>query len=193
MRIASTASHAACALALTLSLSACKRVGGIDSSLVSPISNDDAIALLGYLWRGAQSAIAKEREPSISPFSLTLSYSLPCTRGGSGSYQGTLAGSKSAGTGSATLAVTGTLSGCQFDNTVSVTAVSATSVSVTGTIAVANDTWATINLHMVANGVTMNGVACPGGVDVVLSGTAPSGQVTSTGTACNLTGAVPVP
>ena len=193
MRIASTVSHVACTLVLTLSLSACKRVGGIDSSLILPISNNDAIALLGYLWGGARSAIAKEREPSTSPFSLALTYALPCTRGGTGSYQGTLAGAKSAGTGSATLAVTGTLSGCQFDNTVSVTAVSAASVGVTGTIAVANDTWSTINLHMVAGGVTVNGVACPGGVDVVLSGTAPSGQVTSTGTVCNLTGAVPVP
>lgn len=193
MGIASTRRRAACALALAISVTACSRVGGIDASKVSPISNDDTYATLGYLWGGAQGAIQREREPSASPFSLPLSYQLPCTRGGSGSYQGTLAGTKSAGTGSASLAVTGTLAACQFDNTVRVTMISSSGVSVTGTIAITADTWGAVNLHMVAPSVTVNGVACPGGVDVTLTGPSPSAQLTSSGTACGRSGDVLLP
>lgn len=166
--------------------------GGIDESLNSPISNNDTYALLGYLWSGAREAILREREPSTNAFTLALSYALPCPRGGSGSYRGTLSGNKSAGTGSATLAVTGVLDACQFDEITTVRVVTAPNVTVTGTVAVAGDTWSTITLHLVASSVTINGVACPGGVDVTLSGTSPSSQTTSTGTACGRTGAVPL-
>lgn len=193
MGIASTGSRALGALALALSAASCSRVGGIDASKASPISNDDTYATLGYLWSGAEGAIAREREPSTSPFSLALSYQLPCTRGGSGSYQGTLAGTNTAGTGSASLAVTGSLAECQFDNTVSVTTISSANVSVTGTIAVSANLWGAVNVHMVAPSVTVNGVACPGGVDVTLTGSAPSAQLTSSGTACGRTGDVLLP
>ncbi len=167
--------------------------GGIDESLNSPISNNDAYATLGYLWGGAVSAILREREPSTDTFNLALSYGLPCTRGGSGTYSGTLSGSKTAGTGSGTLAVTGTLDACQFDEITTVRVVTAPNVTVTGTVAIAGDTWSTITLHMVASSVTINGVTCPGGVDVMITGIAPSSQPTSTGTACGRTGAVTLP
>ena len=193
MGIASTGSRAACALALAMGMAACSRVGGIDASNVSPISNDDTYATLGYLWSGAQGAIDREREPSASPFTLTLNYQLPCTRGGSGSYQGTLSGTQSGGTGNASLAVTGALAACQFDNTVSVTTISSSGVTVTGTIAMSAGTWGTVNLHMVAPSVTVNGVACPGGVDVTLTGPSLSAQLTSSGTACGRTGDVLLP
>ena len=166
---------------------------GIDESLTSPISNNDTYAVLGYLWGGARSAILREREPATDSFALALSYALPCTRGGSGSYQGTLSGSKAAGTGSGALAVTGTLADCQFDDITTVRVVTAPNVTVTGTVAIAGDTWAAINVHMVASAVTINGVTCPGGVDVTITGTSPSSQPTSTGTACGRTGAVSLP
>jgi hypothetical protein len=167
--------------------------GGIDESLNSPISNNDTYAVLGYLWGGAREAILRQREPSTDAFNLALSYVLPCPRGGSGSYRGTLTGNKTAGTGSGTLAVTGSLAACQFDDITTVRVVTAPNVTVTGTVAVAGDTWSTITIHLVASAVTINGVTCPGGVDVTIAGTSPSSQPTSTGTACGRTGAVPLP
>jgi hypothetical protein len=167
--------------------------GGIDESLTSPISNNDTYALLGYLWGGARDAIQREREPSTNAFSLALNYALPCTRGGSGSYAGTLAGTKAAGTGTATLSATGMLAACQFDDITTVRAVTAPNVTVTGTVAIAGDTWSTITVHLVATAVTINGVVCPGGVDVTITGSSLSSQPTSTGTACGRTGAVPLP
>lgn len=169
-------------------------VGGIDSSGVAPISNDDTYALLGYLWSGVQSSIEREREPSTDTFSLALTYQLPCTRGGSGSYHGTLAGTKANGAGTANLNVTATLIECQFDdNARTITRISASGVVVSGTVAVESDSWGAINVHMLASTVTVNGVVCPGGVDVVLTGTAPSARPVSTGTACGRTGAVALP
>lgn len=167
--------------------------GGIDESLTSPISNNDTYALLGYLWGGARDAVLREREPATNTFNLALSYALPCPRGGSGSYAGTLSGSKAGGTGSANLAVTGKLSACQFDDISAVRVVTAPNVTVTGTVAIAGDTWSTITIHMVASDVTINGVSCPGGVEVTISGSSLSSQPTSTGTACGRTGAVPLP
>jgi hypothetical protein len=70
--------------------------------------------------------------------------------------------------------------------------VSAPALAVNGTIAVTNDLWSTFTLHMVAADVTVNGKVCPGGVDVALTGSAPSAQTISTGVACGRTGAVPL-
>ncbi|CAN5159038.1 hypothetical protein BH09GEM1_BH09GEM1_31960 [soil metagenome] len=191
MRIRSRAETFATLLLLPILASGC--VGGIDESLNSPISNNDTYATIGYLWSGARSAILREREPSTDAFSLALSFALPCARGGSGSYRGTLSGTKASGTGSGTLAVTGVLVECQFDDITIVRIVSAPNVTVTGTIAVAGDQWSAINIHLVASAVTINGVACPGGVDVTITGSSPSSQSTSTGAACGRTGAVALP
>lgn len=193
LEIVLSGGRATSALALVLTLTACQGVGGIDTSQVSPISNDDTYATLGYLWAGARSSIESKREPSTNAFNLQLSHQLSCSRGGQGAYQGTLVGNKSAGTGSAVLALTATLSECQFDNTVSVTTISATGFAVSGTVAVTNDIWGAINLRMVATTVTVNGKVCPGGVDVVITGTSPSSRPISTGTACGRTGAVELP
>ncbi|MEP6990109.1 MAG: hypothetical protein ABJA80_04195 [bacterium] len=174
-------------------LAGCSSVSGIDSSLNSPISNADTYATIGYLWGGARSAILNKREPSTDTFSLPLSYQLPCTPGGSGSYQGSLAGTKSAGRGSGTLSMTGTLAACQFDDVTTIRTVSASGVTVTGTIGIVNDAWDAINIHLVATTVTVNGISCPGGVDVMITGPSPSAQPVSTGTACGRTGAVALP
>lgn len=186
------ASRAIRAIALALVLTGCG-AGGIDTSLSSPISNNDTYATIGYLWSGARSAILNKREPSTDTFNLPLSFQLPCTRGGSGSFQGTISGTKTAGRGTATLAMTATLSACQFDDITVVRTVSASGVTVNGSIAIVNDTWDAINVHMNAPVVTVNGIACPGGIDVTITGTAPSAQPVSTGTACGRTGAVPLP
>lgn len=193
MGFISTGSRTLAALAVAFAVSSCSSVGGIDTAAVSPISNDLTYATLGYLWGGARTAIQNKREPLTSTFTLPLTYQLPCTRGGQGSYQGTLAGSKSGGSGSATLTLTATLSACQFDDKVKITTISASGVTISGTIAVTNDTWGAMNVRMVAPTVSVNGTTCPGGVDVTLSGTSPSAQPISTGTACGRTGAVPLP
>lgn len=192
MKIASAAVRAACASAAMLVLVNCG-AGGIDNSLSLPVSNNDTYATIGYLWSGARSAILNKREPSTDSFSLPLSYQLPCTRGGSGSFQGTLSGTKTAGRGTATLALTATLSACQFDEITVVRTVSASGVTVNGTINIVNDTWAAINVRLLAPTVTINGVSCPGGIDVMITGTSPSSQPVSTGTACGRTGAVALP
>ena len=81
--------RAALGLVASLAMSGCG-AGGIDTSLVTPISNSDAYATIGYLWGGVRSAILNKREPSTNAFSLPLTYQLPCTPGGQGSFQGTL-------------------------------------------------------------------------------------------------------
>lgn len=178
-------------VALVVLLSGC--VKGISSAPADSVSNDEALATLGYLWSGVRSAIEAKREPSTASFSLPLAIAIPCTRGGQGSYQGTLAGTKANGSGSATLAMTGSLAACQFDDKVTVTELSTSNLIVSGTIAIVNDLWGAMNVHMVAVSVTVNGKTCPGGVDVVLTGTSPSAVPISTGSVCGRTGAVPVP
>ena len=168
-------------------------VGGIDESLNSPISNNDTYATIGHLWDGARSAILREREPSTDKFNLSLSFALPCTRGGTASYQGSLAGTKSGGAGGGTLALAGALAGCEFDDITTVRKVSAPSVTFTGTVAIAGDTWSSVNVHMVASTATINGVACPGGIDVIITAAAPSAQATSTGNACGRAGTITLP
>ena len=193
MSIASTGSRVTCALILATAMASCSGVGGIDTTSVSPISNDDTFAMLGYLWGGARSAITNKREPSDGTFNLPLTYQLPCTRGGQGAYQGTLSGTKAGGAGNGTLALTGTLTECRFDDRTTITTISASGFTVTGTIAIANDTYGAISIKMIASTVTVNGVTCPGGINVMLTGASPSAPPISTGTACGRTGAVPLP
>ena len=193
MSIATTAGRATCALTLTIVLAACSGLGKIDETSVSPISNDNTFATLGYLWAGARTAIENKREPSAGTFNLPLSYQYPCTRGGKGGYQGTLAGTKTGGAGSGTLSLTGSLTECQFDDKAAIITISASGLTVTGTIAIANDTWGAISIRMIAPTVTVNGKTCPGGVDVMLTGTSPFTPPISTGTACGRTGAVALP
>jgi hypothetical protein len=195
MRILTSSNRAmrVAGLAIVVSTAGCSSVGGIDAGSVSPISNNDTYATLGYLWAGARSAIQSKREPSTDTFNLPLNYTLPCTRGGQGAYQGTLAGTKTGGTGSATLALGAVVTACQFDDNVRITTVSAPVVTVAGTIAVSNDAWGAVSIRLVASAVTVNGVTCPGGVDVMLTGTSPFAQLISTGTACGRVGAVVLP
>lgn len=181
-------------LASLVAAQGCGGLGKIDSSSVSPISNDDTYATLAYMWSGIRTAIQSKREPSVGAFNLQLSSQAACTRGGTGSYQGTLVGTKTNTTGNGTLTITGTLTDCQFDDTkATITRISAAQITVAGTIAIVNDVWGDINLRMLAPTVTVNGTACPGGVDVVLTGTSPSSRPVSTGTACGRTGAVDLP
>ena len=180
-------------LVVGAALGGCGGAGQIDTSLNSPISNSDTFATIGYLWAGVRSAILAKREPSTDTFSLALAYGYSCVRGGQGSYQGTLAGTKSAGRGSAVLSVTGTLAACQFEEINALTTITASGLSASGPVAVVSDQWDAITIHLVATAVTVNGVVCPGGVDVTITATAPSAQPVSTGTACGRTGAVTLP
>ena len=184
--------HGAIAVVAIALLAACAS-HGIDKTLVSPISNDDTFAMLDDMWAGVPAAIQSKREPSTDTFNLALTFADPCSRSGTRSYQGTLAGTKSNGSGTATLNLTASLTACEFDNTVSITKVTATGITVTGTIKILNDTWDAISLTMIATSVTVNDVLCPGGVNVMLTGTAPSAQPVSTGTSCGRVGAVNLP
>ena len=180
-------------MAVGIVLAGCSKVGGIDSSLGSPISNDDTYAALDGIWSGAQLAITAKKEPLASPFTLPLRYDIVCPSSGQRSYQGTLTGSYASGSGSATVALTGTLTNCAFDNKVRITTVTAASVTVAGTIAITSDAYGATNLRLTASGVTVNGVVCPGGIDVAVAGPTPSSQPTSTGTACGRLGSVLLP
>ena len=164
----------------------------IDASLVTPLTNDVVFAALDDMWSGVPAAVQAKREPSTATFNLALSYQDPCSPTGQRAYQGTIAGTKSGGAGTATLTMTATLTACEFDNSGTITKITATGVTVTGTVGITNDTWSDINLRMVATNVTVNGTLCPGGVDVMLTGTSPT-QAISTGTVCGRTGAVPLP
>ena len=193
MKVGSSGVRVLRAVAAALVLGSCSGVGGIDATLTSPISNNDTYATIGHLWAGARSAILNKREPSTASFNLPLSYQLPCTRGGQGAFQGTLSGTKAAGRGTATLAMTATVTACQFDDITTVRTITASGVTVSGTVGIVNDTWDVINIRLVAPTVTVNGVSCPGGIDVMITGTSPSAQPISTGTACGRTGAVALP
>jgi hypothetical protein len=50
-----------------------------------------------------------------------------------------------------------------------------------------------MSIKIVAPSVTVNGISCPGGVNVMLTGITPFNQPISTGTACGRTGAVTLP
>jgi uncharacterized protein YceK len=193
MDIASIHSRAIVALALVIALGGCSSVPTIDTSSASPISNDDTYATLSYLWVGVRTAIEARREPSTDTFNLPLSYQFPCTRGGQGAYQGTLAGTKSGGTGNGTLSLTGTVTACALDDNVKITTISASGLTVTGTIAITSDTWGAMSINIVAPTITVNGTNCPGGANVMLTGTTPFQQPISTGTICGRTGAVALP
>ena len=89
--------------------------------------------------------------------------------------------------------MTGTLTECRFDDRTTITTISASGFTITGSIAIANDTYGAISIKMIASNVTVNGVTCPGGINVMLTGASPSAPPISTGTACARTGAVPLP
>ena len=173
-------------------LAACSHVG-IDSSQVPALSNDDTYATLGYLWGVARTAITSQKEPLTSPFSLPLVFSGTCPSGGQRAYQGTLAGTDSSGTGSATLTMTATLTLCAFDDGITIRKITATGVSVSGTIAISGDTYGATNVHLTAANVTVNGTTCTGGMEMIVVASAPLNQATATGTACGRSGAVPLP
>jgi hypothetical protein len=180
-------------LALALSLAGCSGVGGIDNTPSNTLGNDETYAALALIWDGTREAITSKKEPADPTFTLPLSYALVCPSSGQRSYQGTLTGTNNAGTGSATLAMTASLTNCAVDDKVNITTVTASGVTISGTIAIANDAYAATNLHLTSTNVTVNGKACTGGIDVTIVGSAPNAQPTSTGTACGRSGSVPLP
>jgi hypothetical protein len=178
-------------LAVLLS-AGCSKVG-IDTSAIAAVSNDDTYAMLAYVWDGVQAAINSKKEPLTSPFTLALDYTAACPNGGQRSYQGTLAGTDSIGTGSATVSMTGTLTECVVDDGTTIRTFAATGIAATGTIAITADTYAATSLHLTASSVTVNGTTCTGGIDVVVTAASPSSQPTATGVACGRSGSVTLP
>ena len=180
-------------LVVAVLLGACNRVGGIDYSQIAAVSNNDTYATVADIWAGAQAAITARLEPLTGTFTLALNYAVVCPSGGQRSYQGTLTGTNTNGTGSAALALTGSLTKCAFGDTFKTTTITASGVTITGTIAITNDAYAATSVHLVATGVTVNDVVCAGGIDMTLTALAPSSQATAAGTACGRTGSVPLP
>ena len=178
-------------LAIVVTFSSC--VSGIDPDNGTTLGNDESLATVGYLWGGMRTAIEAAREPATDTFSIALSHQLPCLRGGTGAYAGTLSGTKVAGTGSATVAATAALTACQFDDNVTITTITAASVIFTGTIAVVSDLWGATNVRLVGTSVYVNGKPCLGGVNMIITSNSPSAQPIATGTVCGRTGAVPLP
>ena len=170
----------------------CKKVG-IDASDIAAVSNDDTYAMLAFVWNGVQATVNSKKEPLTSPFNLALSYSAACPNGGQRSYQGTLAGTDSAGTGSATLTLTGSLSACMVDDGTTLRTFVVSGMAVTGTIAITGDAYAATTAHLTASAVTVNGTVCEGGIDIAIVASSPSSQPTATGTACGRSGVVPLP
>lgn len=179
-------------LLVPLTLGGCKRVG-IDTTDIAAVSNDDTYAMLSYVWDGVRSAINSKKEPLTSPFNLAIDFSGACPSGGQRAFQGTLAGTDSAGTGSATLTLTGTLTACMVDDGTTIRTFAASGISATGTIAISGDTYAATSVHLTATTVTVNATACDGGIDETIAASSPSSQPTATGTACGRTGVVPLP
>ena len=180
-------------LLCSLGAAACSNVGGIDATKVATVSNEDAYATLGGIWTGARAAITSPREPRTPTFTLPISFTRNCPAGGQSSYQGTLTGTDTAGTGSATVALTAVLTNCAFDDRTRVTTVSATGVSIAGTIAISSDTYGAINLRLIATSVIVNGKDCTGGINMALQGSSPLAQPTASGTVCGRSGVVPLP
>ncbi len=170
----------------------CTKVG-IDTSMIASVSNDDAYAMLSFVWSGVASAINSKKEPLTSPFSLALAYSAGCPNGGQRSYQGTLAGTSSSGTGSGTLTLTGSLTACVVNSGTTTRTFIVSNIAVTGTIAITTDAYGATSLHLTATNVTVNGTVCEGGIDELITATSPSSQPTATGTACGRSGTVPLP
>jgi len=179
-------------LVCSLGAAACSKVG-IDATQVATVSNEDAYATLGGIWNGARAAITSPREPRTPSFTIPVNYTRNCPAGGQSSYQGTLTGTDTAGTGSATVALTAVLTNCAFDDRTRVTTVSATGVSIAGTIAITADTYGAINLRLIATSVTVNGKECTGGINMALQGSSPLAQPTASGTVCGRSGVVPLP
>jgi hypothetical protein len=179
-------------LLAVLLFAGCSKVG-IDTTAVAAVSNDDTYAMLAFVWSGVQATVNSKREPLTSPFTLALDYTAACPDGGQRSYQGTLTGTDSSGTGSATLALTGTLTNCMADDGTTVRTFTATDIVATGTILITGDAYAATSLHLTASSVTVNGTTCAGGIDERIVATSPSSQPTATGTACGRSGVVPLP
>lgn len=182
----------AVSLLTILPFSGCKKVG-IDTSVIATVSNDDTYAMLAYVWNGVVASINSKKEPLTSPFNLAIAYSAQCPNGGLRAYQGTLAGTDSAGTGSATLSLTGTLTACMVDDGTTIRTFTASGLAANGTIAITGDAYAATSVHLTATTVTVNGTTCTGGIDVTIAATSPSSQPTVTGTACGRSGVVPLP
>jgi hypothetical protein len=170
----------------------CSKVG-IDTSVIAAVGNDDVYALLSYVWSGVVQPINAKKEPLTSPFTVTLDYTAACSSGGQRAFQGTLTGTDSSGTGSATLSLTGTLTQCMVDDGTTIRTFTASGVSATGTIKIASDAYAATSVHLTASSVTVNGTVCAGGIDETIVAASPTSQPTATGTACGRTGTVPLP
>lgn len=179
-------------LLAVLPFSGCTKVG-IDTNDIAAVSNDDSYAMLAFVWSSVVTTINSKKEPLTSPFNLALDYTGACPNGGQRSFQGTLAGTDSSGTGKATLSLAGTLTACMVDGGTTVRTFTASGIAASGTIAITGDAYAATSVHLTATSATVNGTACAGGIDETIVAASPTSKPTATGTVCGRSGVVPLP
>jgi len=180
-------------LAAVVGLAGCSKVGGIDTTGISPISNDDAVATLSYVWNGARDAIAGAQESPKSTFSIPVKLQGACSGGGTRNYNGTISGTNVNGAGTANVNITATLAKCGYDRTTTITVIDAATVTFTGTIAVSSDAYAATSITLTAATVTVNGTSCPGGISMVLNAATPGASPVASGDICGRSGSIVVP
>lgn len=126
--------------ALTSDVACRPRAADSDETQAGTVSNENACATLSGSWKGARAAVTTHREPRTTTFTLPVSFPRNCRASGQRSHQSTLTGTDAAGTGSATVTLTAVLVNCAFDHRTRFPTVSATAVSIAGTITISSVT-----------------------------------------------------
>jgi len=148
----------------------------------SEATDSDQRAAVALFWSGAAAAINKPKDQT-GAFNVAVTSGGGCTLSGTGSYTGTLAGSNVNGAGVMNVSLTASFVKCTLlDGNV----ISASSVTFTGTVAIAADARSTTQVRMVAPSLTINDRTCTGGVDVTVRAATPSSPATASGTACGV-------
>jgi hypothetical protein len=137
---------------------------------------------VSLMWSGAAAAILKPKDPT-GTFNVPVTSGAGCSASGTGTYTGTLAGSNVGGAGAINVNMTASFAKCTLLDGNSITA---TSVTVSGTVAIAADTRASTVIRIQAPAVTVNDHTCSGGIDVTVRASAPSAPATASGTACGV-------
>lgn len=179
------------ALALTaLALTGCFKSPSA-AAATGPLEATDAEqrSAVSLLWSGAAAAILKPKDPT-GTFNVPVTSGAGCSASGTGSYTGTLTGSNVGGAGVVNVNLSASLTKCAL---LDGTSISATGVTVTGTVAIAADTRATTVIRILAPNVTINDRTCSGGIDVTVRASAPNAPATASGTTCGMVRSLALP
>ena len=154
------------------------------ATVTGPVEASDAEqrAAVALFWSGAAAAINKPKDQT-GTFNVAVTSGGGCTASGTGSFTGTLAGSNVGGAGVMNVSLTAAFAKCTLLDGNFITA---SGVTVSGTVAIAADARATTVMRMLAPSVTINDHTCTGGIDVTVRAVSPSSPATGSGTACGI-------